>query len=406
MAKIPFHSISFELSSHFQPIYSLAHRRRVGLEAFLRATLKKRHIEPQAAFARFGSAKTRHQFDLQLMHLHLAHMPLSTQPQWLFLNIDSATLSRPEWIESLAHIPLTSGKGTHEIALEIPGYVLQSCAEKEIEAILALRKHGFLLAIDRFGMAYSNLERVCELEPDIVKFDQHVLHAVSSKPRLAHLLLRWVRLMHDSGALVVQQGVETEKDVLWALESGCDLIQGFYVASPSQEPDRDEQITRRIDKRWDEIMVQDLLKRKINRRQLELTRQAFVQSAILLMQNTSFNEAAEPLLSTPNVMRCFLLDSEGRQIGRNLNSPQQDKLSLQKFAPLADTTGAIWSRRPYFQHAIDHPGVLYMSEPYLSMTDTRTCMTLSMAIEIEETQHVLCADILLSGIRYQESGIR
>lgn len=36
-----------------------------------------------------------------------------------------------------------------------------------------------------------------------------------------------------------------------------------------------------------------------------------------------------------------------------------------------------------------------MSEPYLSMTDTRTCVTLSMAIEIDEQMHVLCSDVML-----------
>jgi len=201
-------------------------------------------------------------------------------------------------------------------------------------------------------------------------------------------------LMHESGALVVQEGVETDSDVLVALESGCDLVQGDFVARPSMTPDGDELITPRIDARWDELMVRDLLTRKITRRQLELARQAFVQSAILLIQNTPFDEAAKPMLSMPNVIRCFLLDNKGRQIGRNLNANPPSKSAQLKFAPLADTTGAVWSRRNYFQHAIDQPGVLYMSEPYLSMTDTRNCVTLSMAIEIDESLHVLCTDML------------
>jgi hypothetical protein len=102
------------------------------------------------------------------------------------------------------------------------------------------------------------------------------------------------------------------------------------------------------------------------------------------------------MLALPDVVRCFLLDSEGRQIGRNLNSRQPLAAANPKFAPLVDTTGAVWSRRSYFQHAVDQPGVLYMSEPYLSMTDTRSCVTISMAIEIDEIMHVLCADVLIS----------
>ena len=120
-----------------------------------------------------------------------------------------------------------------------------------------------------------------------------------------------------------------------------------------------------------------------------------MQTAIALMQGNEFRLAAQPMLNLPDVIRCFLLDQEGRQLGRNLNVRELSEADQLRFAPLEDTTGAVWSRRSYFQHAIDQPGVLYMSEPYLSMTDTRTCVTLSMAIEIDEQMHVLCSDVML-----------
>ncbi|TDR80654.1 sensor domain-containing phosphodiesterase [Paludibacterium purpuratum] len=394
MNQAPTEHAGLALSSHFQPIYSLAHRRTVGFEALLRAKHAGRPLMPGQVFALMEDPEACYQLDLAILRTHVAHAPVPSEPRWLFLNVHPASLIDPARTALVTESIAAAGLSPQSVVLEVQEHALGG-DDKLQQCIRQLRKQGFLIAIDDFGVGHAHLDHICEMEPDLVKFDRQLLRSASNNPRLRNLLFRLVHLMHESGALVIQEGIETDNDVLVALESGCDLVQGDYIARPGLAPDGDELITPRIDARWDELMVRDLLRRKITRRQLELARQSFVQSAILLIQNTPFDEAARPLLSMPNVLRCFLLDSEGRQIGRNLNTKQAATQSTHpKFAPLADTTGAIWSRRAYFQHAIDQPGVLYMSEPYLSMTDTRTCVTLSMAIEIDESMHVLCTDML------------
>jgi EAL domain-containing protein (putative c-di-GMP-specific phosphodiesterase class I) len=394
MSKAPSEHAGLQLSSHFQPIYSLAHRRTVGIEALLRAKHAGRPMMPAQVFALMETTEALHDLDLAILKTHIAHQPESPDPMWLFINVHPASLASETQVEALIAAVAQAGMMPQRTVLELREHA--DGGEDRLKlSVRQLRKQGFLIAIDEFGVGHSHLDRICELEPDMVKFDRQLLRSSAGNPRIRNLLSRLVHLMHETGALVVQKGIENETDVLAALESGCDMVQGDYIARPGVSPEGDDQITPRIDARWDELMVRDLLRRKITRRQLELARQSFVQSAILLMQNTPFDEAARPMLSMPNVLRCFLLDSEGRQIGRNLNTRQTTTHALHpQFAPLADTTGAIWSRRPYFQHAIDQPGVLYMSEPYLSMTDTRNCVTLSMAIEIDESLHVLCTDML------------
>ncbi|OWY38198.1 diguanylate phosphodiesterase [Xenophilus sp. AP218F] len=391
-----FEHAGLTLGSHFQPIYSLAHRRSIGMEALLRAEQDNISLSPSEAFYTVVSPERRHQLDLASCRAHVSRFlqMAGDKPRWLFLNIDAASLSRPERAMALVNSIREAGMDPNRVVLEVLEHVLE-VDEALIEGVNLLKNNGFLIAIDDFGVGHSNLDRVCQLEPNMVKFDRHLLRNAAAQPRSRGLLSRLVRLMHEIGALVVIEGIETESDVLIAMESGCDLIQGFFIAKPADAPSGDDSITPRIDHSWEELTAKSLLTRKLTRRQIELARQSFVQSAISLMQGTPFDMAAKPMLSLPDVIRCFLLDSEGRQIGRNLNSRQSPAAANPKFAPLADTTGAVWSRRSYFQHAVDQPGVLYMSEPYLSMTDPRSCVTLSMAIEIDEAMHVLCADVLV-----------
>jgi EAL domain-containing protein (putative c-di-GMP-specific phosphodiesterase class I) len=391
-----FEHAGLKIGSHFQPVYSLAHRRSIGVEALLRAEQGKDALTPAEAFYTAISPEQRHQLDVAVSLAHIQRFLKleSEHPRWLFLNIDAASLSRPDRAMALVNNIRQAGLEPHQVVLEVLEHVLE-VDEALLEGVHLLKNNGFMIAIDDFGVGHSNLERVCQLEPAMVKFDRQLMRNAIHQPRSRSLLARLVRLMHEIGALVVLEGIETERDVLVAMDSGCDLIQGYFVAHPAERPDGDDIITPKLDERWDELMAHALLKRKLTRRQIELARQCFVQSAISLMQGTPFDLAAKPMLSLPDVIRCFLLNSEGRQIGRNLNNRQAGSAADPRYAPLSDTTGAVWSRRSYFQHAVDQPGVLYMSEPYLSMTDPRSCVTMSMAIEIDECMHVLCADLLL-----------
>ncbi|MBM2885463.1 EAL domain-containing protein [Chromobacterium phragmitis] len=391
-----FEHAGLKIGSHFQPVYSLAHRRSIGVEALLRAEQGKDALTPAEAFYTAISPEQRHQLDVAVSLAHIQRFLKleSEHPRWLFLNIDAASLSRPDRAMALVNNIRQAGLEPHQVVLEVLEHVLE-VDEALLEGVHLLKNNGFMIAIDDFGVGHSNLERMCQLEPAMVKFDRQLMRNAIHQPRSRSLLARLVRLMHEIGALVVLEGIETERDVLVAMDSGCDLIQGYFVAHPAEQPDGDDIITPKLDERWDELMAHALLKRKLTRRQIELARQCFVQSAISLMQGTPFDLAAKPMLSLPDVIRCFLLNSEGRQIGRNLNNRQASATPDPRYAPLSDTTGAVWSRRSYFQHAVDQPGVLYMSEPYLSMTDPRSCVTMSMAIEIDECMHVLCADLLV-----------
>jgi EAL domain-containing protein (putative c-di-GMP-specific phosphodiesterase class I) len=105
--------------------------------------------------------------------------------------------------------------------------------DKVVAALEELRDIGVSFAIDDFGVGYSNLSRLELLRPDIVKLDQSFLTPLQTS-RGSHLVLRRViELVHDLGAIVVAEGVETQRqrDVLGDL--GCDTVQGFLLGLPA-----------------------------------------------------------------------------------------------------------------------------------------------------------------------------
>lgn len=126
--------------------------------------------------------------------------------------------------------------------------VLEQSAE-DIErlalAVQQFRDQGFLIALDDFGAGHTNIERIWQLDPDIVKLDRvmlshagHNVHAPLSertrKQRRNMEAVLWgiVSLLHEAGKLVLIEGVETEHEAQLALASGADFVQGFFFARP------------------------------------------------------------------------------------------------------------------------------------------------------------------------------
>ena len=63
------------------------------------------------------------------------------------------------------------------------------------------------------------------------------------------------------------------------------------------------------------------------------------------------------------------------------------------FSPLANTSNSNWYYRLYFRSAINSPNTIHCTDPYLSVTDSAMCLTLSVAIMIDGKMTVVCCDI-------------
>ncbi|MDR8045831.1 EAL domain-containing protein, partial [Burkholderia cenocepacia] len=90
------------------------------------------------------------------------------------------------------------------------------------------RTHGFLIALDDFGAGQSNIERIWQLNPDIVKLDRIMLSHAAHRTGLTAILLGLVTLLHEAGKLVLVEGIETEHEAQIALSCEADFVQGYY----------------------------------------------------------------------------------------------------------------------------------------------------------------------------------
>lgn len=98
------------------------------------------------------------------------------------------------------------------------------------------RSHGFKYALDDVGVGYNTLNRLLEVEPDIVKLAFEFTNGVSKNEKQKKVAQEMLTITHRMGAKALAEGVETEEDLKCLIEMGYDLFQGYYFAKPHPEP--------------------------------------------------------------------------------------------------------------------------------------------------------------------------
>ncbi len=115
-----------------------------------------------------------------------------------------------------------------QLELEVTESVLLNREMSVIEKLNALHEKGIRIALDDFGTGYSSLSHIKDLEITTLKIDKSFVQ----DPRSGSLTETMVRLGHMFGAEIVAEGVETQEQLAFVLEAGCERVQGFFEAKP------------------------------------------------------------------------------------------------------------------------------------------------------------------------------
>jgi EAL domain-containing protein (putative c-di-GMP-specific phosphodiesterase class I) len=383
----------YTLRTALQPVLSLAHHKPVGYEALLRAyDAQDRLVSPHRMFRKAGDEAIA--LDQICRALHVQNCVLQgAANNWIFLNVSPALILEGHSTRAiLPRVLERYGVPAHRVVVEI----LETSAYDEenlARCVQYFRDLGCLVAIDDFGAGESNFERIWRLEPDIVKLDRSMVVEAMRTSRVRRILPGLVSLLHEAGCLVVMEGIETAEHSLIAMESDVDFVQGFYFGEPRSclSPDEDyrEVLNELFNGFQDRARRQSVNERSV----LAHYSKKFEDAAALLRLGGEPEQAFSEFLALGGVQLCYLLSSEGVQLGGNIGPREATRRVDPRYLPCADAEGANWFRRPYFRRAIAQPMVVQISRPYLSIADARACVTFSIAIAETDGVRVLCADL-------------
>jgi EAL domain-containing protein (putative c-di-GMP-specific phosphodiesterase class I) len=227
--------IGLQLSSVFQPIIDLNQNTPLGYEALLRAFDQKGNsIAPASAFRQAEVAERLVKFDRLCRTLHtLNFLNMGKGNGLLFLDVHPDLLvavnSHGKVFEQVLH---QHDVATHEVVIEIEESAVSD--EKLLSAAIAnYRERGYKIAIDDFGKAHSNLERLWTLAPEYVKLDGSFIRQATFNPKLQRILPKLVEIIRELDAEVIIVGVESTAELSIARNAGIHLVQGHLLGLPT-----------------------------------------------------------------------------------------------------------------------------------------------------------------------------
>jgi diguanylate cyclase (GGDEF)-like protein/PAS domain S-box-containing protein len=161
------------------------------------------------------------------------------------VNISMRNLLQPTFPADVARLLQAHRLAPGRLTLEITEGMIVTDPTRTRNALARLSALGVRISIDDFGIGYTSLGYLGQLELDQIKVDRSFVMDMATDDGKAAIVRSIVKLGHDLGLEVVAEGVETEGAWESLEELGCDTIQGYYVSRPLDA----DALTRRLEAR-------------------------------------------------------------------------------------------------------------------------------------------------------------
>jgi diguanylate cyclase (GGDEF)-like protein len=153
-------------------------------------------------------------------------------PLPISVNISARQFQQKRLVGTVADILDQTGLHPRYLELEITESALLENADNARDTLEELHELGVQLAIDDFGIGYSSLHYLKKFPINTLKMDRTFVKGIIADADDAAIVEAIIGLGHSLRLKVVAEGVETEKQLAYLRDRGCDEVQGFYFSCP------------------------------------------------------------------------------------------------------------------------------------------------------------------------------
>ncbi|HYK72613.1 MAG TPA: EAL domain-containing protein, partial [Pseudoneobacillus sp.] len=152
------------------------------------------------------------------------------------VNLSIRQFFQPNLISMLGRILEETGLEPQYLELEITESMTMN-VEQAIGIIQELKQLGVKVAIDDFGTGYSSLNYLKRLTIDRLKIDQSFVQDIAKDSNDRDIVTTIITMGHNLKMKVIAEGVETEEQLQFLRDHGCDEVQGYMFSKPITSED-------------------------------------------------------------------------------------------------------------------------------------------------------------------------
>jgi EAL domain-containing protein (putative c-di-GMP-specific phosphodiesterase class I) len=118
------------------------------------------------------------------------------------------------------------------LELELTESILMQDTQTTSAILDELGRIGVHLSIDDFGTGYSSLSYLKRFTIDMLKIDQSFVRDITTDPDNTAIVSAIIAMSHSLGIKAIAEGVETDAQLSFLCQKGCDAIQGYHLSRP------------------------------------------------------------------------------------------------------------------------------------------------------------------------------
>jgi len=226
----------------YQPQICLRTGGVIGVEALIRWMHPTRGLLTPyhfiGALEEFGLINEVGQWVLQTACEQLREWhAVDLKPMRISVNVSAQQFEDPLLMDKVRSALAETKVSPEFLELELTESCLMSDPAQAGALLREIRDVGVRIAIDDFGTGYSSLTYLNEFPLNALKIDKSFVQSVESNDRGGPISKMIIGLGQNLGLEVIAEGVETEGQLQYMQEHGCDIAQGYLYARPESPKD-------------------------------------------------------------------------------------------------------------------------------------------------------------------------
>jgi EAL domain-containing protein (putative c-di-GMP-specific phosphodiesterase class I) len=146
------------------------------------------------------------------------------------VNVSVRQFQDSGFVPLVRQLLFASGVNPRRLKLEITESSMVERANEAVAKMVALKALGIGLSMDDFGTGYSSLSQLKKLPLDQLKIDQSFVHDLLNGEKDASILCAIIALAKSLKLSLIAEGVETEQQLEFLQDQGCNGYQGFLFS--------------------------------------------------------------------------------------------------------------------------------------------------------------------------------
>jgi diguanylate cyclase (GGDEF)-like protein/PAS domain S-box-containing protein len=222
------------LKIFFQPLYDTKLNKITKFECLIRLIEPDGEVVPPFKFLK-AAKRSRHYRDLTRTVITQACETFKNRSETFSINLSIEDLSDDETLDFLIKTVQAENLQNRIIVEVLESEGIDNFLQIK-EIFQRITDAGLSIAIDDFGIGYSNFAYIVNLPVSIIKIDGSLIKNITTDNSSKIIVQSIVMFAHELGLKTVAEFV-SDKEIFEMTQSlGIDLLQGYYVGKPESEP--------------------------------------------------------------------------------------------------------------------------------------------------------------------------